>query len=194
MDKGWIKLNRQIIDNWIYKDKPFNKSMAWIDLLLVADHTTHTDLWRGKMTTFKRGDVNLSISELAKRWGWSRDKTRRFIKDLEKDGMLRVNCTTYRTTLTIVKYGIFQDKVTRDKSTDNTRDKARDKSTDNTYLKNNKEDKEYKEAEPPTLDELAPAEEDEEPPVPGAVRMANGGWNYTPGIDWDAEDEEEEET
>jgi hypothetical protein len=57
-----------------------------------------------------------------------------------------------------------------------------------------KKEKEYKEAEPPTLDELAPAEEDEEPPVPGAVRMANGGWNYTPGIDWDAEDEEEEET
>lgn len=163
MDKGWIKLNRQIIDHWLYKDKPFNKSMAWIDLLLIADHTTHTDLWRGKMTTFKRGDVNLSVTELAKRWGWSRDKARRFIKDLESDGMLRVNCTTYRTTLTIVKYGIFQDKVTRDKTTDNTRDKSRDKATNNTYLKNNKElNKENKEGSSPTSSEVVAAEEKEE--------------------------------
>lgn len=163
MDKGWIKLNRQIIDHWLYKDKPFNKSMAWIDLLLIADHTTHTDLWRGKMTTFKRGDVNLSVTELAKRWGWSRDKARRFIKDLESDGMLRVNCTTYRTTLTIVKYGIFQDKVTRDKATDNTRDKSRDKATNNTYLKNNKElNKENKEGSSPTSSEVVAAEEKEE--------------------------------
>ena len=163
MDKGWIKLNRQIIDHWLYKDKPFNKSMAWIDLLLIADHTTHTDLWRGKMTTFKRGDVNLSVTELAKRWGWSRDKARRFIKDLESDGMLRVNCTTYRTTLTVVKYGIFQDKVTRDKATDNTRDKSRDKATNNTYLKNNKElNKENKEGSSPTSSEVVAAEEEEE--------------------------------
>lgn len=176
MDKGWIKLNRQIIDNWLYKDKPFNKSMAWIDLLLIADHTTHTDLWRGKITTFKRGDVNLSVTELAKRWGWSRDKARRFIKDLESDGMLRVNCTTYRTTLTIVKYGIFQDKVTRDKATDNTRDKARDKSTDNTYLKNIKNKKENKEGGSPTSEEVVTAKEEESEFLDGFVPMTDEEW------------------
>ena len=85
-NKGYIYLDRKILDHWTYKDKPFNRGMAWIDLLLIADHTTHTDIWRGNPITYKRGDVNLSISELAKRWGWSRDKTRRFIKDLEKYG------------------------------------------------------------------------------------------------------------
>lgn len=177
MDKGWIKLNRQIVDHWLYKDKPFNKSMAWIDLLLIADHTTHTDLWRGKMTTFKRGDVNLSISALAKRWGWSRDKARRFIRDLESDGMLRINCTTRRTTLTIVKYGIFQDKRTTDKTTNKATDKSTDKSTDNTHLKNNKElNKEIKEGERSLLEEAPPPEEEPSEFLNGFVPMTDEEW------------------
>lgn len=136
--KGWIILNKQILDHWLYKDKPFNKSMAWIDLLLIADHTTHTSLWRGKPTEFKRGDVNMSITELAKRWGWSRDRARRFVSLLEQDGMLRTNRTPNRTTLTIVKYDDYQDVRTVNKATDKTMECASDKAADNTYLKNNK--------------------------------------------------------
>lgn len=138
-NKGtYIYLDRGILDHWTYKDKPFNRSMAWIDMLLIADHTTHTKLWRGKPTEFKRGDVNLSITELAKRWGWSRDKARRFISHLEQDNMVRVNSTTYRTTITIVKYDDFQIKRARDKATDKATKRTSDKTTDKTYLNNDK--------------------------------------------------------
>ena len=150
MNKGtYIYLDRGILDHWTFKDKPFNKSMAWIDLLLIADHTTHTAIWRGKPTEFKRGDVNMSISALADRWGWSRDKARRFILQLEQDNMLRLKSTPYRTVITIVKYDIFQNKRTRDKARDNTTDRTADKATDRTYLSNNKGIiKEDKEREP----------------------------------------------
>lgn len=138
-NKGtYIYLDRGILDHWTYKDKPFNRSMAWIDLLLIADHTTHTKLWRGKPTEFKRGDVNLSITELAKRWGWSRDRARRFISHLEQDNMVRINSTTYRTTLTIVKYDDFQIKRARDKATDKATKRTSDKATDKAYLSNDK--------------------------------------------------------
>lgn len=139
MNKGtYIYLDRGILDHWTYKDKPFNRSMAWIDMLLIADHTTHTKLWRGKPTEYKRGDVNVSITELAKRWGWSRDKARRFISHLEQDNMVRVNSTTYRTTITIVKYDDFQIKRARDKARDKTTDRASNKATDKAYLSNKK--------------------------------------------------------
>lgn len=142
-DKGWIKLNRQIMDHWTYEDKPFNRSMAWIDLLLLADHKTHKSLWRGKLTEFKRGDVNISLTELSHRWGWSRDKVRNFVCDLESDGMVTRKVTPHRTVLTIVKYDDFQVSVTTDSSTDSSTDqttnKATDSSTDKAYLKNNKE-------------------------------------------------------
>lgn len=137
-DKGWIKLNRQIMDHWVYEDKPFNRSMAWIDLILLADHKTHKSLWRGRLTEFKRGDVNLSLTELGHRWGWSRDKVKNFIKDLEEDGMIKAKVTTNRTTLTLIKYDDFQISVTTDQSTEKQRT-DNGPTSDHTYLKNNKE-------------------------------------------------------
>ena len=139
MSKGtYIYLDRGILEHWTYEDKPFNRSMAWIDLLLIADHTTHTSVWRGQMTEFKRGDVNRSISELASRWGWSRDKTRRFLLQLEQDNMVRIKSTPFRTVITIEKYDDFQNKRTTDKATDKTTLRTPNKAADKTYLINNK--------------------------------------------------------
>ena len=134
----YILLDRGILNNWIYDDKPFNRSMAWIDLLLLAEHTTRKKMWRGQMTEFKRGDVNLSITELSKRWGWSREKTRRFISQLEADNMVHAKCTTNRTTITIVKYDDFQNRRTTDKATNKSTERTSDKTTDETHLINNK--------------------------------------------------------
>lgn len=161
-NKGtYIYLDRGILNHWTYKDKPFNKSMAWIDLLLIADHTTHISMWRGKPTEFKRGDVNLSISELAKRWGWSRDRARRFISVLERDNMVRTNCTPNRTVITLINYEDFQDKRTADKAGNKAPKRTSDKATDKAYLINNKEiDKEFKESDLPPSDEGAVAEEE----------------------------------
>ena len=160
MVKGtYIYLDRGILEHWTYKDKPFNRSMAWIDLLLIADHTTHTSMWRGKPTTFKRGDVNLSFSQLAERWGWSRGKTRRFILSLETDGMVNVKRTPERTVITIVKYGTFQDKRTPKRTPNDTPKRTPDDTAVGTHLINNKVmQKEIKEKPSANL----PSEGDEE--------------------------------
>lgn len=110
--EGWIKLSRQIQDHWLWKDEPFSKGQAWIDLLMLANWEDRKTAYKGKVITCKRGDVNLSITALAKRWNWSRDKTRDFLKLLESDGMVTTKTTTHRTTVTIEKYAFFQDLVT----------------------------------------------------------------------------------
>lgn len=184
MSIGYIYLEKKIQDHWLYKDKPFNKAMAWIDMLMIADHTTHQSLWRGRSTEFKRGDVNLSIAALAKRWGWTRGKATRFISNLEADGMVNVKRTPNRTVITIVNYELYQDKQTSKRTPKQTSNRTSNRTSDDTHLINNKENiskKRKEEAESP-LDE-APAFEEEEPPVPGAVRMPNGGWNYMPELD-----------
>ena len=137
-DKGWIKLNRQIMDHWVYQDKPFNRSMAWIDLLLLADHKTHKSLWRGRLTEFKRGDVNLSMTELGRRWGWSRKKVKNFINDIESDRMVALKGTVYRTVITIVKYDDFQVQGTVEGTVEEQQKNNR-RTSEGTYLKNNKE-------------------------------------------------------
>lgn len=187
MDKGWIKLHRQIQDNMLWTDsESFDRRSAWIDLIMMANVQDKEIMYQGRMLKIKRGQVYTSVRKLAARWHWSRDKVNRFIKTLVKAHMIEKDNRTHSATLlTLVKYSDFQSRADSNKSTHKDSDKSTDKSTDKSLLKNIKNEKEIKESAPPTSSEPAALEEDEEPPVPGAVKMANGGWNYTPDIDWD---------
>ena len=135
--------------------------MAWIDLILIADYKTQKKMWRGKKVEFKRGDVNKSISMLADRWGWSRGRVKRFLKMLETDNMIKVKATTNRTTITLLNYGVFQDKRSTNRTTGDTTERTSGDTTDGPHLKNIKKDKEIKEEAVSLLDE-APASEEED--------------------------------
>ena len=184
-NKGtYIYLDRGILDHWMYQDKPFNRSMAWIDLLLIANHKTHTTMWKGKKTTFKRGDVNLSITELSKRWGWSRGKTRRFILSLEIDGMANIKRTSDGTVLTLVKYDDFQNKRTAKRTSSDTSHKTTSSTTSGTQTINDKGmQKEIKESGSTTSCEVTAAEEEEESEfLDGFVPMTEEEWNTLPEV------------
>ena len=44
-DKGFIALYRDILDHWIWTDnQPFDRRSAWIDLLLMVNHSDNTIL------------------------------------------------------------------------------------------------------------------------------------------------------
>ena len=109
MGKGWIKLNRQIQEHWIWDDERYDKAHAWIDLLLLADHETKKKLYRGEIILLERGSVNRSFSCLAERWKWSRKAVRHFIDILEKDGMVSTRVSTNRTVITIENYDKYQN-------------------------------------------------------------------------------------
>jgi hypothetical protein len=109
MENGWIKLYRQLTNNWVWQEKPFSKGQAFVDLILLANHEEGKMPYLDSVVTVKRGEVCRSVLWLAERWGWGREKARRFLKQLEADGMITVNATTHRTTITLVNYGLYQD-------------------------------------------------------------------------------------
>lgn len=191
MDKGWIKLSRQIQEHWIWSDP--EKLKAWIDLILMANHEAKKVEMRDGLITIKRGQFVTSIDKLAKRWGWSKNRVYRFLSLLETDHMVQRKANAYRTTVTIVNYGKFQDRQNSNGTTDGSSNETPDGSSDGSRTRKKKNEEEIKESAPSTSGEVSGAEEDEEPPVPGAVKMANGGWNYTPDIDWDAIERDEAE-
>ena len=155
MEKGWISLNRQIQEHWLWKDKPYDKARAWIDLLLLANYEDKRMPYKGEVITCKRGDVNLSYSFLAKRWGWSRKKVLSFIKLLENDEMVTTKATTHRTTITIVNYGFFQDKGTTKGTTKCTARVTTEEQQAHTTNKDNKDNNiNNKVFMPPTVDEV----------------------------------------
>lgn len=114
---GWIKIDRQLFEHWLWEDKPFSKGQAWIDLIGLANYEDGKTPYKGKVIICRRGTVNRSISFLAKRWGWSRDKTRDFLNLLQSDNMIHVKATTHQTTITLENYGKFQDSVTTNPTT-----------------------------------------------------------------------------
>lgn len=112
--QGWVSIHRKIQDNWLWKEKPFSKGQAWIDLLLLANHKEEKFSYKDKVITGKRGVVYRSILWLSERWGWDRRTTKKFLMQLKSDNMVSFSCTTQGTTITIENYSFYQDMVQRD--------------------------------------------------------------------------------
>ena len=122
---GWIKLHRQITECSIWtSSEPFDSRSAWIDLLLLANHEDREIYIGGQFKTIKAGSFHTSQVKLADRWRWKRDKVEMFLKSLIKNGM--IECETGKsgasrgTTITIIKYGFFQDIPASDSASQGT--------------------------------------------------------------------------
>lgn len=114
-NNGWIKLHRQIVDNWIWEDADMFK--AWIDILLMVNHEDKKIYVNGKLTTIHRGEKLTSITKLSERWRWSKRRVMRFLDLLEEDEMCTTERTTYGTTLKVVNYAEYQGFTTPKRNT-----------------------------------------------------------------------------
>lgn len=110
MQQGWVSVHRKIYDNWLWDDKPFSKGQAWIDMLLLANHKEAKTMIDGKVVIIPRGSFHTSILKLSDRFGWERKKTTRFLNLLEQQKMVITKRSTRGTTITIVNYGVYQDR------------------------------------------------------------------------------------
>lgn len=112
---GWIKLHRKITDNPLYFSEPFTRSMAWVDMLLIANHTDNFFFKRGIRVDIKTGQIGYDLDTLSKRWKWSRGKVERFLQMLEKDEQIVRQKTNVTTLISIVNYKEYQtdDKANR---------------------------------------------------------------------------------
>jgi len=105
---GWIKIHRKIIENPLYFSEPFNRSMAWIDMILLANHSDNFFFKRGIRIDVKIGQIGYDIDSLAKRWQWSRGKVERFLQMLENDKQIVRQKTNVTTLISIVNYKEYQ--------------------------------------------------------------------------------------
>lgn len=110
MSKGWIKIHRKIQYSSIWDSKePFDQRSAWIDLILMANHEDREIVINGWPLVVHRGQRFTSIRKLSERWHWSKDKTIRYLKMLERCGNIQKAATHNGTLLTIENYGLYQD-------------------------------------------------------------------------------------
>ena len=109
MDKGWIKLHRKILDCSIWNSRePFDKRSAWIDILLSASHKDLNLMIGGIDEKIPRGSFMFSIEKLCDRWGWSRNRVKRFLALLERKQMIETKRTNKGTLISVLNYNAFQ--------------------------------------------------------------------------------------
>lgn len=108
MREGWIKIHRQLLDSWIWNQKPFDEGRAWIDMIMCANYSDG-NVSVGKYQVFlKKGQLATSIRKLACRWGWSDDKVFRFLLLLEKEEMIAKESNSVCSVITIINYRKYQ--------------------------------------------------------------------------------------
>ena len=102
--KGFVKLDRDLLEHWIWTSEPFTKGQAWVDLLMLANHKSTKAVHNGVVVDHRIGCVDRSVLWLSDRWGWSRGKAKRFLELLQEEGMVSVTSTTQGTSIRIENY------------------------------------------------------------------------------------------
>ena len=138
--KGFIKLDRSIFEHWIFQDA--EKFRAFVDLIQLARWKDEKLLIGNELVTIPRGSYYTSELKLAERWGWSRNKTRDYLKLLETEHMITKKGTTKGTMLTVENYRVYQDEGTT-KSTSNQHQKNIKKTSEGTSKKHQKDNERY---------------------------------------------------
>lgn len=108
MAEGWVKLHRKLMENDLWKEKPFSRGQAWVDLIMLATHKDKEFLFDSAYMPIHKGEIVTSKRKLGIRWGWSNSKVDKFLSELEKVKMLSVKSDTKKSTLKIVNYEQYQ--------------------------------------------------------------------------------------
>lgn len=117
MNKGYILLYRSTFDNDILDepDVPYNKRLAWIDLLMLVNfEPKQCQASNGDVFEVRRGQTLTSLQHLADRWHWSKRKVQKFLDLLERSGMIYKDPIRFgrgATLVTILKYEQYQNRL-----------------------------------------------------------------------------------
>ena len=110
MGNGWVKIHRILSENPLWTCEPFSRGQAWVDLILLANHSDSFFFRRGVKINIARGQVGHSEVALSDRWQWSRTKVRKFLNDLEKEQQIVQQKSNTGQVVTLLNYETYQAK------------------------------------------------------------------------------------
>lgn len=110
MQGGWIKINREIVNHWLWSDA--ERLKWWLDLLFMAQWDDKKVLHDSHLFTLKRGQIIASVAFLCERWGKSKMTVLKFLQMLEGEEMIKREIL-YRQTpiITICNYDKYQERL-----------------------------------------------------------------------------------
>ena len=86
MIRGWFPIRRSILKDPHWLEKPVTRGQAKVDLFGLAEYEDREASAKGgKIIPLRRGQLFTSLGWLADRWGWHRNKVRKFLDLLEEN-------------------------------------------------------------------------------------------------------------
>jgi len=151
IEPDFFAVNRSLLNSDRWLAEPFTRGQAWVDLFGLAQYRDGEFRVRGIVIDVKRGQLAYSQLTLASRWKWSRNKVRRYLKELEKRKDIEQQNTEVTTVITILRYDHWQggcdaSDVVNDTTSDTTEGQQKDnrKTTEGTHNKKDKKEKKDK--------------------------------------------------
>ena len=105
-DKGWIKIHRSIMENWVYADPSTLK--AFLHLCLTVNIKEKKTMIDGNFVTVAPGQRITSETKLAEELGYTWRTTTKALKDLEADDMIKRQPIGRGFIVTVSNYGKYQ--------------------------------------------------------------------------------------
>jgi len=127
---GHIKIDRGIMNHWVYQDPLYFR--AWMYILLRANWQDGTFLFGKTLIKCKRGQFVTSIRKFSEATGMTEKQVRLFWETLVKDGMLGTEKGTRWTQITVCNYEGYQGSR-RQKGTPTDVERATDKEYKEVY-------------------------------------------------------------
>ena len=103
-NQGWIKLHRSITETDIWFAEPFSPAMAFIDLLLRANHK---DSW-WKSKRILRGQLWTSKNMLEQRWRVGHVRVNKILNMLASEEMIAIEYHSMGVLITVLNYDKYQ--------------------------------------------------------------------------------------
>lgn len=135
--KGWISVQKQIRNHWVWEDPRYLR--AWMDMLMMANYTEQKKPYKETIVLIKRGEFPASIRGLSERWDMATNTVRNFLNRLKTDTMIDTHTEYGFTLVKIVNYDKYQSQTDTlaDTVGDTLTDTLTDTVTDTTIINNN---------------------------------------------------------
>lgn len=115
---GFIAMQRDALDHPLLRDAERFRAWFWI-VAHAAWKPTKFDI-RGSLVPIGRGQLCVSIRQLADDWGWSKSAVDRFLTRLETETMIEREAGHGRCIITVCNYAKYQDGEKADRDTSGT--------------------------------------------------------------------------
>jgi hypothetical protein len=117
-EEGYLLMFRSLFKHhfWVEK-RVFSKFEAWVDLIRTANYKEKKILVKSSMVKLQRGQIAVSLRDLAKKWFWSKDKVARFLMLLEDEQMIRIQKRNDVSIITLNNYSYYNDFEVEEKGT-----------------------------------------------------------------------------